>query len=102
MARRLSLKEAFQTTLGVQVAAFTGAFATLAGVDISPNPAGPEFQNGAPLKSPQRIRMPFDIALSQAIIAEWPEMPCYSSPPPQRRTAPRLQARSATRHCLRR
>lgn len=64
-------RQAFQN-LGVQVAPFTGAFANLPGVQISPNPAGPEFQNGVHPKSPQRIRIPFDITLSQAIIAQFP------------------------------
>jgi hypothetical protein len=64
-------QQAFQS-LGVQVAAFTGAFASLPGVQISPNPAGPEFQNGVNPKSPQRIRIPFDITLSQPIIGRFP------------------------------
>jgi hypothetical protein len=56
-------KQAFQN-LGVQVAAFTGTFSNFPGVTISPNAVGPEFQNGVPAKSPQRIRIPFDITLS--------------------------------------
>jgi hypothetical protein len=66
-------RQAFQN-LGVQVAAFTGAFANLQGngVQISPNPVGPEFQNGVPAKSPQRIRIPYDITLSQPIISQFP------------------------------
>jgi hypothetical protein len=64
-------KKAFQT-LGVQVAPFTGAFASFPGVTISPNAAGPEFQNGANAKSPQRIRIPFDITLSNPIMSQFP------------------------------
>ena len=66
-------QQAFQT-LGVQVASFTGSFASLVGVHISPNPVGPEFQNGVHLKSPQRIRIPFDITLSQPIIGQFPAL----------------------------
>jgi hypothetical protein len=64
-------QQAFQS-LGVQVATFTGAFANLPGVKISPNPAGPEFQNGVHPKAPQRIRIPFDITLSQPVLAKFP------------------------------
>lgn len=64
-------KQAFQN-LGIQVAPFSGAFANLQGVQISPNPVGPEFQNGVHPKSPQRIRIPFDITLSQAVLAQFP------------------------------
>jgi hypothetical protein len=66
-------KQAFQD-LGVQWAPFTGALAALQGqgLQISPNPAGPEFQNGVHPKSPQRIRIPFDITLSQPIMTQFP------------------------------
>lgn len=66
-------KQAFED-LGVQVATFTGSFAALQGqgVQISPNPAGPEFQNGVHPKSPQRIRIPYDITLSQPIMTQFP------------------------------
>jgi hypothetical protein len=66
-------KQAFQD-LGVQVAPFTGSFASLQGqgVQISPNPAGPEFQNGVHAKSPQRIRIPYDITLSSPIMSHFP------------------------------
>jgi hypothetical protein len=64
-------RQAFQN-LGAQVTPFTGAFANLQGVQITPNPAGPEFQNGVHPKSPQRIRIPFDITLSQPIIGQFP------------------------------
>ena len=64
-------RQAFQN-LGVQVAPFSGAFANLPGVKITPNPVGPEFQNGVHPKSPQRIRIPFDITLSQPIMAKFP------------------------------
>jgi hypothetical protein len=65
-------RQAFQN-LGVQVASFTGSFANLPGVHISPNPAGPEFQNGVHPKSPQRIRIPYDITLSQPIMTHFPD-----------------------------
>jgi hypothetical protein len=64
-------KQAF-LNLGVKVAPFSGAFASLPGVKITPNPAGPEYQNGATAKQPQRIRIPFDITLSNAILAQFP------------------------------
>jgi hypothetical protein len=66
-------RQAFQS-LGVQVGSFTGAFANLPGngVQISPNPTGPEFQNGVHPKSPQRIRIPYDVTLSQPIINQFP------------------------------
>lgn len=64
-------KQAF-LNLGVKVAPFSGAFASLPGVKITPNPAGPEFQNGASAKQPQRIRIPFDITLSNPILAQFP------------------------------
>jgi hypothetical protein len=66
-------KQSFQN-LGVQVATFTGAFADLQGqgVTITANPIGPEFQNGVHPKSPQRIRIPYDITLSQAILSKFP------------------------------
>jgi hypothetical protein len=64
-------RQAFQS-LGIQVAAFTGSFASLAGVHISPGPAGPAFQNGVGPKAPQRIRIPFDITLSQPVMSHFP------------------------------
>jgi len=66
-------KQAFQD-LGVQVAAFSGSFAALQGngIQISPSPAGPEFQNGAHPKSPQRIRIPYDITLSTPLLTQFP------------------------------
>lgn len=64
-------RRAFQN-LGVQVAPFAGAFANLPGVKISPNPVGPEYQNGANDKSPQRIRIPFDVTVSQPLLAQFP------------------------------
>ena len=75
-------RQAFQS-LGVQVAPFTGAFANLEGhgVHIAPNPIGPEFQNGVHPKSPQRIRIPYDITLSQALIDEHHFPDSGTSPP---------------------
>lgn len=66
-------KQAFQS-LGVQVGPFTGAFAALEGngVQITPNPADAQFQNGVHAKSPQRIRIPYDITLSQPLIGQFP------------------------------
>jgi hypothetical protein len=66
-------KQAFQD-LGVQVAPFTGAFANLQGngVQISPNPVGPEFQSGVHPKSPQRIRIPYDITLASPVMSLFP------------------------------
>jgi hypothetical protein len=66
-------KQAFQS-LGVQVGPFTGAFAALEGngVQITPNPVNAQFQNGVHPKSPQRIRIPYDITLSQPLIGQFP------------------------------
>lgn len=66
-------KQAFQS-LGVQVGPFTGAFAALdgAGVEITPNPLGAQFQNGVHPKAPQRIRIPFDIKLSSPLLGRFP------------------------------
>jgi hypothetical protein len=55
-------KRSFQS-LGIQVSAFTGSFFTLPGVKITPNPAGPQFENGVNDTTPQQIRIPFDITL---------------------------------------
>ena len=66
-------KTAFQS-LGVQVGPFTGAFAQLVGngIEITANPIGAQFQNGVHTKSPQRIRIPFDITLSNALLSQFP------------------------------
>ena len=56
-------QQSFQS-LGIQVGSFTGSFATLPGVKITPNPAGPQFENGVNAATPQQIRIPFDITLS--------------------------------------
>ena len=66
-------KTAFQS-LGVQVGPFTGAFAQLVGngIEITANPIGAQFQNGVHPKSPQRIRIPFDITLSNALLSQFP------------------------------
>jgi hypothetical protein len=58
--------------LDVQVLAFTGAFAGLSGVQIATNPLGVKFQNGVHPKSPRRIRIPFDITLTQPFIGHFP------------------------------
>jgi hypothetical protein len=66
-------KTAFQS-LGVQVGPFTGAFAGLVGngIEITANPIGAQFQNGVHPKSPQRIRIPFDITLSNGLLSQFP------------------------------
>jgi hypothetical protein len=64
-------RQAF-TSLGVQVAPFSGTFSTLPGVTVAPNPAGPTYQNGVHPKSPQRIRIPYDITLSAALLTQFP------------------------------
>jgi hypothetical protein len=66
-------KQAF-TDLNIQVGPFTGAFAALQGngIQITPNPARAQFQNGVNDKSPQRILIPYDITLSQPLIAQFP------------------------------
>jgi hypothetical protein len=64
-------QQAFQN-LGVQVGPFTGAFKNVPGVTISANPAGVKFQNGVHPKSPQMIRIPFDITLTNPIIGQFP------------------------------
>ncbi len=53
-------------SLGVQVSSFTGTFTSLPGVKITPNPAGPQFENGVNSTTPQRIRIAFDITLGDA------------------------------------
>ncbi len=58
--------------LGIQVSNFTGSFATLAGVKITPNPAGAQFENGVNSTTPQTIRIPFDITLSSPILGQFP------------------------------
>jgi hypothetical protein len=57
--------QSFQS-LGIQVGNFTGSFATLPGVKITPNPAGAQAENGVNSTTPQQIRIPFDITLSDA------------------------------------
>jgi hypothetical protein len=66
---------AFQN-LGITVGPFTGAFTGLTGVKITPNAAGPQFQNGATPKQPQLIRIPFDVTFDPtqqaAVLAQFP------------------------------
>ncbi len=64
-------QHSFQT-LGIQLGSFTGRFATLPGVSITPNPAGAQFENGVNSTTPQRIRIPFDITLSAAVLGQFP------------------------------
>ncbi len=64
-------QHSFQT-LGIQVGSFTGSFATLQGVKITPNPAGAQFENGVNSTTPQTISIPFDITLSTPILGQFP------------------------------
>ncbi len=64
-------RQAFQD-LGVSVDTFTGGFAGLPGVTITANPTGAEFQNGVHAKAPQRIRIPYDITLSNQVLSQFP------------------------------
>ena len=67
--------QSFQS-LGIQVSSFTGSFATLPGVTITPNPAGPQPENGVNSTTPQQIRIPFDITLGDtpgnSILGQFP------------------------------
>lgn len=68
-------KQSFQS-LGIQVGGFKGTFFSLPGVTITPNPAGPQFENGVNSTTPQRIRIPFDIELfdmpGNSILTQFP------------------------------
>jgi hypothetical protein len=64
-------QHSFQT-LGIKVGSFTGSFAALQGVTISPNSAGPQFENGVNSTTPQQIRIPFDIKLDNRILSQFP------------------------------
>jgi hypothetical protein len=68
-------QHSFQS-LGIQVGNFTGSFATLPGVKITPNPAGAQFENGVNSTTPQQIRIPFDITLldtpGNSILTQFP------------------------------
>jgi hypothetical protein len=65
-------QQAFEN-LGIEVGAFTGAFADAVGVtNITPDPAGPQFQNGVNPKSPGRIRIPFDLTLRSPFMGNFP------------------------------
>jgi hypothetical protein len=57
-------KQSFNA-LNIQAANnFTGDFLNLPGVLITPNPQGPQFQNGVNDTTSQKIGIPFDITLS--------------------------------------
>jgi hypothetical protein len=51
---------------------FSGDFFNLPGVQISPNPKGPQFQAGVNDTTPQRIGIPFDITLSDPFLKQTP------------------------------
>ncbi|MDP9175378.1 MAG: hypothetical protein M3O30_16170 [Planctomycetota bacterium] len=51
---------------------FSGDFFKLSGVQISPNPKGPQFQAGVNDTTPQRIAIPFDITLSDPFVMQNP------------------------------
>lgn len=51
---------------------FSGDFFSLPGVQISPNPKGPQFQAGVSDSTPQRIGIPFDITLSDPFPKQTP------------------------------
>ncbi len=66
------LSKAAFANLNIQVAAFTGTFASLPGVIIQPNPLGAQFQSGVSQYAPQRIQIPFDIVLSAPFLNQFP------------------------------
>ncbi len=51
---------------------FSGDFFNLPGVQISPNPEGPQFQSGVNDFAPQRIGIPFDITLTDQFLKQNP------------------------------
>ncbi len=61
-------KQSFNS-LGIQVGNFTGSFAGLQGVKITPNPKGAQFESGVNDQTPQRIQIPFDITLSSLFVS---------------------------------
>lgn len=68
-------RQSFQS-LNIQVGAFAGSFHSLPGVQITANLAGPQFESGVNNTTPQRIRNPFDITLSDvqgnSILTQFP------------------------------
>lgn len=64
-------KQSFNS-VGIQVGAFTGSFAGLSGVQINPNPKGPQFESGVNDQTPQRIQIPFDITLNSSFLNNFP------------------------------
>jgi len=64
-------KQSFNA-LNISANNFTGAFSNLPGVQISPNPKGPQFQAGVNDTTPQRVAIPFDITLSAAFLNQNP------------------------------
>lgn len=71
-------------SLGIQAGSFSGTFYSLPGVEITPNGAGPQFESGVNDTTPQQVRIPFDIKLSDApgnsILPEFPSTG-VSTPP---------------------
>ena len=67
------LSKASFSSLNIQVAAFTGSFASLPGVKIQPNPLGAQFESGVTNQyAPQRIAIPFEIILSDPFLNQFP------------------------------
>jgi hypothetical protein len=64
-------KASFQS-LGISVANFTGSFSTLSGVIIQASPIGPKYESGVNDTTPQRIEIPYDLQLTNAILAQFP------------------------------
>jgi hypothetical protein len=62
-------KDSFNS-LGATIPAPTGSFATTPGVTISQG--SPQFENAANSKAPQRVRIPFDITFTNALLASFP------------------------------
>jgi len=59
-------------TLGISAPALSGAFTALPQIAITSNGAGPEFEDPAKTKIPQRIRFPYDVTFQTATLAAFP------------------------------
>lgn len=57
--------------LGLGAPAFSGPFASLPGITLTPNSSGVSFETSNP-KIPQRIRFPFDIRFNNATLGAFP------------------------------
>ena len=51
--------------------ALSGVFNGLAGISITPNPAGVEYENPSDQYNPQRIRYPYDITFQNSALTAW-------------------------------